>query len=281
MRIIDYVLYFFFYSFVGWFFESCYCSWRPKKWINRGFLRGPLCPIYGTGTIVMMVTLIPLRSLTEHMYLNELIIFIAGMVVCDTVEFITSYLMEKLFNARWWDYSGMKFNIQGRICLTHTLYWGTGACIFTFVLHPIIDNFIISQVNPVSRSIIVYIILVVFAADLVDTVINALGIRKISTKFRTLSDDIAAFAVTAYSSVEAKVGQFSDESKAELESNLNELRTRYEDMKLDTQNLKTRTQKRLFRVYPYIREGAARQQAMLEDLLNDLKSKITNKQNKK
>ncbi len=280
MRITDYIFYFFFYSFVGWFFESCYCSIRPKKWINRGFLRGPFCPIYGTGALVILILLVPLREITANLYLNELLIFIVGMIVCDIVEFMTSYIMEKLFNARWWDYSDKKFNIQGRICLTHTLYWGTASCLFVFVLHPIIDYFLVSQVSVESRNIIVYILLTVFVFDLLDTVINALGIRDMSSKLKDLSEDISAFAIMVYSMVGTKLDILSQEKKNEIAAKFNELYDKYYSFRDEQAQKSTKTKKRLIRSFPFLKEGFLKQDKLLLDLLNDLKEKINNFTNK-
>lgn len=128
MTIVTYVLYFFFYSAVGWLGESIYCSVGARKWVNRGFLKGPMCPIYGTGALAMAITLTPVKNLDirvpmfgHDVLITPLLVFIAGMVVCDIVEFITSVLMEKLFHARWWDYSNKKFNIQGHLPRAHVL----------------------------------------------------------------------------------------------------------------------------------------------------------------
>ena len=277
MSITDYIFYFFMYSFFGWLGESIYCSVGNKRWINRGFLRGPMCPIYGTGALVLLLCIYPLRELTSNYYINEVIIFFVGLTVCDIVEFMTSLIMEKLFNARWWDYSDRRFNIQGRICLTHTLYWGTAACLFAFVIQPIVSEYFINMINPASRKTIVYIVLTVFALDLADTVINALGIRDFSSKFKKLSDDIAAFAVTAYSKVETKVGQFTEDSRAELEENFNSLKQRYEELKTESKNKTNKTKKRLLNAFPYIVDGVKRQEKVIDDLLDDLKNKIKKK----
>lgn len=273
--VLDYIFYFFFYSFIGWFFESCYCSIRPKKWINRGFLRGPICPIYGTGGLVMMVCLLPLRHITENLYLNELLIFIAGAVLCDIVEFMTSYIMEKLFNARWWDYSNKKFNIQGRICLTHTFYWGTCSCLFVFILEPIMNLYIVGQVSESSRNILTYIFLTVFAFDLLDTVINALGIRDISSKFMKLSEEISEFAIQVYSTIGGKSEDESEAMKKELNEKFNELRSNYDKFKSDLKTIKSKSKKRLFKAFPFLKDGMAKQDKLLEDLFADLKEKIT------
>ncbi len=274
MTVLDYIFYFFFFSFIGWFFESCYCSLRPKKWVNRGFMRGPICPIYGTGGLVMMVALVPLRSLTENLYLNELAIFVAGAILCDAVEFMTSYIMEKLFNARWWDYSNKKFNIQGRICLTHTLYWGTCSCLFVFILEPILDLYLVGQVSESSRNILTYIFLTVFAFDLLDTVIHALGIRDISSKFMKISEEISDFAIQVYTTVGGKSESDSEAMKKELDERFNEIRTNYDKFKSDLKNVKSKSKKRLLKAFPSLVDGMAKQDKLLEDLLSDLKDKI-------
>ena len=273
--VLDYIFYFFFYSFIGWFFESCYCSIRPKKWVNRGFLRGPICPIYGTGGLVMMICLLPLRHITENLYLNELLIFIAGAILCDIVEFMTSYIMEKLFNARWWDYSNKKFNIQGRICLTHTFYWGTCSCLFVFILEPIMNLYLVGQVSESSRNILTYIFLTVFAFDLLDTVIHALGIRDISSKFMKLSEEISEFAVQVYSTVGGKSENESEAMKKELNEKFDELRSNYDKFKNDLKDIKSKSKKRLFKAFPLLKDGMAKQDKLLEDLFADLKDKIT------
>lgn len=273
--VLDYIFYFFFYSFIGWFFESCYCSIRPKKWVNRGFLRGPICPIYGTGGLVMMICLLPLRHITENLYLNELLIFIAGAILCDIVEFMTSYIMEKLFNARWWDYSNKKFNIQGRICLTHTFYWGTCSCLFVFILEPIMNLYLVGQVSESSRDILTYIFLTVFAFDLLDTVIHALGIRDISSKFMKLSEEISEFAIQVYSTVGGKSENESEAMKKELNEKFDELRSNYDKFKSDLKDIKSKSKKRLFKAFPLLKDGMAKQDKLLEDLFADLKDKIT------
>ncbi len=274
--VLDYIFYFFFFSFIGWFFESCYCSLRPKKWINRGFMRGPICPIYGTGGLVMLIALVPLRSLTDNLYINELVIFVAGAILCDAVEFMTSYIMEKLFNARWWDYSNKKFNIQGRICLTHTLYWGTCSCLFVFILEPVMNLYLVGQVSESSRNILTYIFLTVFAFDLLDTVIHALGIRSFSKTFMKLSEEISEFAIQVYTTVGGKSENETEALKKELNDKFSDLNTRYESFKNEFKNLKGKSKKRLFKAFPFLKDGMAKQDKLIEDLLLDLKEKITN-----
>ena len=221
MTIVVYVLYFFFYSAVGWLGESIYCSVGARKWVNRGFLKGPMCPIYGTGALAMAITLTPVKNLDlrvplfgHSVLITPLLVFIAGMVVCDIVEFITSVLMEKLFHARWWDYSNKKFNIQGRICLGHTFYWGIASLLFLYLVHPIVV-YCFSQLLDSAAIAIFACVLAVFLVDLVFAVYRALDVRKVMDKIKGFSDTLSNFAETVKNGVSDKVPSL-DETKAKL-----------------------------------------------------------------
>ena len=124
--------------------------------------------------------------------------------------------MEKAFNARWWDYSTQPFNLHGRICLTHTLYWGTCSCLFLYVVHPLVDVYFVSQVNVESRKLLVYIISTVFFGDVINTVIGALGIREYFVKFKELSDDIVEFAGIVIGTTSDSINEFSEEKRTEF-----------------------------------------------------------------
>lgn len=223
MTIVVYVLYFFFYSAVGWLGESIYCSVGARKWVNRGFLKGPMCPIYGTGALAMAITLTPVKNLDlrvplfgHSVLITPLLVFIAGMVVCDIVEFITSVLMEKLFHARWWDYSNKKFNIQGRICLGHTFYWGIASLLFLYLVHPIVVK-LFSQLPDSAEIAVFACVLAVFLVDLVFAVYRALDVRKVMDKIKGFSDTLSNFAETVKNGVSDKVPSL-DETKAKLEN---------------------------------------------------------------
>lgn len=223
MTIVVYVLYFFFYSAVGWLGESIYCSVGARKWVNRGFLKGPMCPIYGTGALAMAITLTPVKNLDlrvplfgHSVLITPLLVFIAGMVVCDIVEFITSVLMEKLFHARWWDYSNKKFNIQGRICLGHTFYWGIASLLFLYLVHPIVVK-LFSQLPDSAEIAVFACVLAVFLVDLVFAVYRALDVRKVMDKIKGFSDTLSNFAETVKNGVSNKVPSL-DETRAKLEN---------------------------------------------------------------
>ena len=170
-----YMLLFFFYSFGGWVIESTYCSVGEKRLINRGFMTGPMCPIYGTGALVM--TLFMYNPYKDR----PLIVFILGMILCDIVEYLTSVIMEALFHARWWDYTYEFLNIKGRICLKHTLFWGIASVGFVYLIHPKTDS-ILSKFSDKTIIILSVIILVVFAIDIIHSIIKAIDIINLQIK---------------------------------------------------------------------------------------------------
>ncbi len=196
-HIIKYTIMFFFYSFAGWCLESVYCSIGEKRLVNRGFLTGPLCPIYGVAAVVLIVLIYnPFKD-------KPLYVFLLGMLFCDIVEYITSFVMEKLFSARWWDYTYELLNIKGRICLKHTLYWGVISVIFVNTIHPSVEN-LYSKINGSYINIILIVILFVFVIDLINAVRKALDIRKIQIKINKLTDTLSSELSIIKSTVEDK-----------------------------------------------------------------------------
>ena len=160
-------LLFMIYSFLGWCTEVICKSIEYKRFINRGFLMGPYCPIYGYGAIVMVVLL---KDFSHNVFL----LFIMSMLVCSILEYLTSFVMEKLFCARWWDYSNKKFNINGRVCLRNSLCFGLLAILLVYFINPFILD-ILNEINPTVINILTFILLVIFILDNVIsyTIINS------------------------------------------------------------------------------------------------------------
>lgn len=156
-----YFLLYLIYSIGGWLLEVSCKLVEKKKFINRGFLIGPYCPIYGTGAVIMTILL--------KKYIDDPItLFIMAMLTCSILEYITSYVMEKLFNARWWDYSTYRFNINGRICLETTIPFG----IFGFLIMYVINPFIFKYLYMIP-SIFIHIICIILALlFIVDNIIS-------------------------------------------------------------------------------------------------------------
>ena len=124
------------YSFFGWVWETCYVSVKSGKFVNRGFINGPLCTIYGFGAVSVYVILRPFSD-------NLLYLYLGGVVVATALEYVTAVLMESIFHTSWWDYSDNKFNFQGRICLGASLGWGAFTVVLFKVLHPLVESIVI------------------------------------------------------------------------------------------------------------------------------------------
>lgn len=146
------------YSFVGWVMETCYCWICTKKFVNRGFLIGPVVPIYGTGGVLVYVLL--------KRYLDmPLVLFIMSIIICSLLEYFTSYYMEKLFKTRWWDYSNRKFNINGRVCLFNMICFGILSLVIMYGVNPfLLDT--IHKIDPMVLKVVVSILMSLFLIDL-------------------------------------------------------------------------------------------------------------------
>ena len=120
---------FFVYAFLGWCGEVSYAALHTGKFVNRGFLNGPVCPIYGVGAVAVLAALEPLRE-------NALLLFLGAVALTTGLEGLTGLLLEKLFHQRWWDYSGEPFNLGGYVCLRFSLYWGLACLFVTELIHP-------------------------------------------------------------------------------------------------------------------------------------------------
>ena len=133
--ILYFLTYFIIYSFAGWVLESVSKSIAQKKLVNSGFLNGPICPIYGFGALIMLLSLNALKE-------KPLILFIAAFIMLSAWEYIVGVLLEKIFKTKYWDYSHLKFNFQGRICLKNSIYWGILGVVFICYIHPFIESYI-------------------------------------------------------------------------------------------------------------------------------------------
>lgn len=170
-----YFLLFITYSFIGWIIEIIDRFKVNKRIVNRGFLIGPYVPIYGCCAILMILLLRSVR--------NPITMFAYCILIASTGEYLTSYIMEKVFHARWWDYSDYKYNLNGRICLINCLGFG----ILGFILIKYLNNFlynIYSNLNMTTLNIIFYTLITIFTIDLIVSFIVIFKVKKMSLKFR-------------------------------------------------------------------------------------------------
>lgn len=177
-QICIYFMLFMIYSCMGWIMEVIGKLIEKHKFINRGFLIGPYCPIYGWGCLTIIILL--------SKYLNEpVILFFMAILICSVLEYCTSYIMEKLFHARWWDYSNRKFNINGRICLETMIPFGLLGCLILYIVNPIMIDFL----TKIPTNTFLVITLIIFILYVIDNLISLNVMVKFKTTMKTIERD--------------------------------------------------------------------------------------------
>ncbi len=177
------------YSFFGWCLEVVNATIRTGKFVNRGFLNGPYCPIYGFGTVIILEALNPYKS-------NLFLVFVGSILLTTVLEFITGYILERVFDQKWWDYSRDHFNLKGYVCLENSVIWGIASIFVIFILHPIINSFITWLPKNIG-TILLIVVLEIMIIDFAITLVSLLKIKKrlnvlveTGEKIRILSDAI-------------------------------------------------------------------------------------------
>lgn len=180
MQIYLFILYFFVYGFLGWCTEVAYATVKQKKFVNRGFLNGPICPVYGIGVGTVVILL-------GSKQWGLAVLYIVSTVLVTAIEGVTGYLMDKLFHHKWWDYSNQPFNIGGYVCLIFSLAWGVACVIIVRVIHPVIQEGI--ELIPYRLGLV--LITVFGTAGIADLYVTTAGILKLNKKLEAM-EKIAA-----------------------------------------------------------------------------------------
>ena len=175
--VYTFFLYFFIYSVLGWTVETIYCRILDGKWTNRGFMTGPYCPIYGFGSLLIIYFL---NIFKEY----PIAVFFLGMLFTSVLEYITSFVLEKMFNAKWWDYTYRKFNINGRVCLLNSTEFAILGLLLTYLVHP----FISTRIEYIPSNILPYISIGIFAIMLVDCTSTIFTLLNLKEKLVILKD---------------------------------------------------------------------------------------------
>ena len=164
----QWLAFFYLYCFFGWIFESAYASFKERRPVNRGFLRLPLLPLYGFGAVMMLWVSLPVKD-------NFLLVYFSGVIAATALEYITGYVMERLFRVRYWDYSNKRFQIHGYICLTSSLAWGGLTILMTEVIHQPVSRAVLDA-DPLVLKLALSAVSVLFAADSYESTKEALAL---------------------------------------------------------------------------------------------------------
>lgn len=175
-NVFTYFMLFFIYAILGWIIETTLVSIEKRKFVNRGFLIGPYCPIYGFGGLAITILL---KNYTK----DPIVLFLMAVIICGTLEYFTSYIMEKIFKARWWDYSAKKYNINGRICLETVVPFGILGCLVMYVLNPITFKYL----NMLSNSMLNIISAICFTIFITDNIVSYNVISSFTKTVKTIN----------------------------------------------------------------------------------------------
>ena len=167
----QWIIFFFIYSFIGWIWESCYVSVKKHRWINRGFMHGPMLPLYGSGAVVILIAAIPVRE-------NIWLVFLMGMTAATVLEYFTGAAMERLFHVRYWDYSNVKLNLKGYICLPASLCWGCFSVLMTEVVHIPVERAVLAVPLHITKYAAV-ILTAAAAADFTQSFNEAMDMKNL------------------------------------------------------------------------------------------------------
>lgn len=199
-----YFIFFFIYSVLGWIVETVYCRMLDGRWTNRGFLFGPYCPIYGCGALIIIAFL-------NNFIDSPIKVFFLGMIFTSALEYVTSFLMEKIFNAKWWDYSNRKFNINGRVCLLNSLEFAVLGIALTYFIHPLLSTFVLSI--PIELLQLISLALItIMGIDTGSTIATLLNLKE---RLATLKESTEL--------LKAKNALYAKLNESELYKELNEL----------------------------------------------------------
>lgn len=214
---LQWLLFFYIYCFLGWLWESCYVSFKKKKWVNRGFLQLPLLPIYGSGAIVVLFVSLPLKNYIVLVYL-------AGAAAATLLELVVGLSMEAIFKVKYWDYSEERFQYKGVICLSSTLFWGVLSVFLTEVAQSPLEKLVFAIPVPILAGLVTVISLA-FVYDTVISVKAALDLAKVLTAIEKAKEELAENLRELEERAQVALEEFEDR----LEDAREELADRLED----------------------------------------------------
>ena len=218
----QWLIFFFIYSFIGWIWESCYVSARKRHWVNRGFLHGPMLPIYGSGAIVILVSTIGVR---EYPWL----IFFFGLIAATALEYVTGAVMERMFHVRYWDYSNQKFNLNGYICVSSSLCWGVFSVLLVRVVHVPIERAVL-DIPLIAADTAAMVLTVITSVDLTQSFNEAMDFKRVLVQLEESREQIRKLQEKVRAASEEKLEEYrqrSDELVGEYRQRADELVAEY------------------------------------------------------
>lgn len=213
----QWLIFFYFYCICGWIFESVYVSVRTRKLTNRGFMKGPWLPLYGSGAVVVLFCTLPLQKWPAAVYF-------AGAFAATVLEYITGVAMVKLFKVRYWDYSNQKLQFQGHICVSSSIAWGFLSILMVYVVHKPVEHLIFKVPDDVI-SVLTFLITVCIVFDFANAFRDAMDLRKLLIQMEDLKKQLAE----AVEERKAELAEAVEERKTDFTEAVEERRAQFVD----------------------------------------------------
>lgn len=237
MNIWYIILSFFIYGFMGWCAEVAFAVVRHRKFVNRGFLNGPICPIYGVGVVLVVQLLKPYRD-------NAVILYLLSAALVTLLEWITGFMMEKIFHHRWWDYSNMPLNLGGYVCLPFSFIWGLACLVIVYFLHPLVYR-ILSLFPFLLAAGSGIFLAFLLAADLAVTTVSVFKLNGRLEKMEEITEELQKLSEQVETGIYKNM--MEEIEKQELrKQKLEELGEKYRQLSNDD----SRTRRRLVKAFP-------------------------------
>ena len=186
MSIYYSILYFFVYGFLGWCTEVIFAAFKQHRFVNRGFLNGPICPIYGVGVTLVIACLEAFQS-------NLLLLYISSVILVTVLEGVTGWAMDKLFHNKWWDYSKLPFNIGGYVCLLFSLIWGVACVFIVYFVHPLIHQ-VLSLIPHTAGIALIAILGIALLSDIIVTTSAIVKFNQYLERLKHITDELHALS---------------------------------------------------------------------------------------
>lgn len=257
MTFYDCMLCFFLYGFLGWCTEVGFAAVKQRRFVNRGFLNGPICPIYGVGVTLVILLLTPFSQ-------NLFFFYLFSVIVVTLLEGATGWAMDKIFHNKWWDYSHMPLNLGGYVCLLFSMIWGAACVVIVYFLHPLVYK----GLSFLPRPLGIILIVILSAALLADIIVTASAIfrfnkslahlRKITDELHEISDQLGE---DIFESV-MRALEKQEQSRLKLDVS-EEMRSRISELKSHIQDIAGKTPKtarRLLRAFPHLESRKYKEQ---------------------
>ena len=263
------ILYFFVYGFLGWCTEVAFAACKEKRFVNIGFLNGPICPIYGIGVGIVVQFLTPYKE-------NLVLLYVASVVLVTALEWVTGFVLEKVFRNKWWDYSKMPLNLNGYVCLLYSLIWGVACVLIVDFIHPIIHKGV--SWIPVPVGVVLIVILgIAVLADLYVTASTILKMNRHLAKMEEIAADLHRISDELGESIYAEVSgvlERREEWRDKIQGVSDDVMDRIAELKQKYREVGkrgTRVSKRLLKAFPRIESKKYR--GAMYDLKQYLKRK--------